>query len=44
MNAVKVKKGEIEVGLDIDPEKGAADSGDLESCGAADSAVWLVDD
>jgi Cdc6-like AAA superfamily ATPase len=31
MNAVKVKKGEIEVGLDIDPEKGAADSGDLES-------------
>jgi hypothetical protein len=31
MNGVKVKLGEIEVGLDIDPEKGAADSGDLES-------------
>jgi hypothetical protein len=31
MNGVKVTLGEIEVGLDIDPEKGAADSGDLES-------------
>lgn len=31
MNGVKLKVGEIEVGLDIDPEKGAADSGDLES-------------
>src|SRR5260370_25924323 len=31
MNGVKVKMGEIEVGLDIEPEKGAADSGDLES-------------
>jgi hypothetical protein len=31
MNGVKVKMAEIEVGLDIEPEKGAADSGDLES-------------
>jgi hypothetical protein len=31
MNGVKVSMGDIEVGLDIDPEKGAADSGDLES-------------
>jgi hypothetical protein len=31
MNGVKVKFGELEVGLDIDPEKGTADSGDLES-------------
>ncbi|MGD1019820.1 MAG: ATP-binding protein [Verrucomicrobiia bacterium] len=31
MDGVKVSMGEIEVGLDIDPEKGAADSGDLES-------------
>lgn len=31
MNGVKVTMGEIEVGLDIEPEKGAADSGDLES-------------
>jgi len=31
MNGVKVSLGGIEVGLDIDPEKGAADSGDLES-------------
>jgi hypothetical protein len=31
MNGVKVRLGEIEIGLDIDPEKGAADSGDLES-------------
>ncbi|MEI6467752.1 MAG: ATP-binding protein [Verrucomicrobiota bacterium] len=28
---VKVSLGDLEVGLDIDPEKGAADSGDLES-------------
>ena len=31
MNGVKVTMGGVEVGLDIDPEKGAADSGDLES-------------
>lgn len=31
MNGVKVSLGDIEVSLDIDPEKGAADSGDLES-------------
>ena len=31
MSGLKVKMGEIEIGLDIDPEKGAADSGDLES-------------
>ena len=31
MNGVKFKVGEIEVGLEIDAEKGAADSGDLES-------------
>ena len=31
MSGLKVKVGEIEVGLDIDPEKGVADSGDLES-------------
>jgi hypothetical protein len=31
MNGVNVKMGEIEVGLAIEPEKGAADSGDLES-------------
>jgi hypothetical protein len=31
MNGVKVTIGEIEFGLDIDPEKGAADSGDLEN-------------
>ena len=31
MNGVKLKMGDIEVGLDIEPEKGAADSGDLES-------------
>jgi hypothetical protein len=30
-NAVKLKYGEVEVGLDIDPEAGAADSGDLEA-------------
>jgi len=31
MNGVKVTMGDIEVGMDIEPEKGAADSGDLES-------------
>ncbi len=31
MDGVKVTLGDLEVGLDIDPEKGAADSGDLES-------------
>jgi hypothetical protein len=31
MHGVKMKFGEIEVGLDVEPEKGAADSGDLES-------------
>lgn len=31
MDGVKVTAGPIEIGLDIDPEKGAADSGDLES-------------
>jgi hypothetical protein len=30
-NTVKVKIGEVEVGLDIDPQKGTADSGDLDS-------------
>ncbi|MDL5054786.1 ATP-binding protein [Oscillatoria laete-virens NRMC-F 0139] len=31
MNGVKVSLGDLEVGLDIDPEKGAADSGDMEN-------------
>lgn len=31
MNGVKVTMGDIEVGLDIESEKGVADSGDLES-------------
>jgi hypothetical protein len=31
MGGFKVKLGEVEVGLDIEPEKGTADSGDLES-------------
>jgi hypothetical protein len=31
MNGVKTKIGEVEVSLDIDPETGAADSGDLEA-------------
>ncbi len=31
INGVKVTMGGVEVGLDIEPEKGAADSGDLES-------------
>lgn len=30
-NSIRVKYGEVEVGLDIDPETGTADSGDLES-------------
>ena len=30
VGALKVTVGEISIGLDIDPEKGAADSGDLE--------------
>jgi hypothetical protein len=30
LGALKVKYGEVEVGLDVDPERGAADSGDLE--------------
>ncbi len=29
--AVSVKYGEVEIGLDIDPERGSADSGDIES-------------
>ena len=31
LNGVKVTVGEVEIGMDIDPEKGAADSGHLES-------------
>ena len=31
VGAIKLKVGELEVGLDIDPEKGTADSGDLEA-------------
>ena len=31
MDGVKVALGDLEIALDIDPEKGAADSGDLES-------------
>jgi hypothetical protein len=31
MEGVKVSLGDIEIGLDIDPEKGVADSGDLET-------------
>jgi hypothetical protein len=31
MKGVKLSLGNIEIGLDIDPENGAADSGDLES-------------
>ena len=31
MNGIKVTMGNIEIGLDIDSEKGVADSGDLES-------------
>lgn len=29
--AIKVKYGEVEIGLDIDPERGVGDSGDIES-------------
>lgn len=38
IGGVKFKLGEVEVGLDIDPEKGTADSGDLE----ADLAALFV--
>ncbi len=31
MGALKVKVSEVELGLDIDPQKGTADSGDLET-------------
>jgi len=31
LDGVKVKVGDIEIGLDIEPEQGTADSGDLES-------------
>lgn len=31
ITGVKVSLGDLEIGLDIDPEKGVADSGDLES-------------
>jgi AAA ATPase domain len=31
MNGVKTKIGEVEISLDIDPETGAADSGDIEA-------------
>ncbi|MBI1397818.1 MAG: AAA family ATPase [Betaproteobacteria bacterium] len=31
VGAIKVKVADFEIGLDIDPEKGAADSGDLEA-------------
>lgn len=30
LNGIKVSMGDVEIGLDIEPEKGAADSGDLE--------------
>ncbi len=30
LGGLKVKVGELEIGLDIDPETGAADSGDVE--------------
>jgi hypothetical protein len=30
VSAIKVKVGEVDIGLDIEPEKGSADSGDLE--------------
>lgn len=30
-SSLKVKYGEVEVGLDIDPERGTSDSGDIES-------------
>ncbi len=31
VGAIKLKVAEVEVGIDIDPERGAADSGDLEA-------------
>jgi hypothetical protein len=31
ISAIKVKMGNLELGLDIEPERGAADSGDIES-------------
>lgn len=31
VGAIKVRVGEVDIGLDIDPERGTADSGDLES-------------
>lgn len=31
LSGIKVTVGEVEIGLDIDPEQGAADSGDLEA-------------
>jgi AAA ATPase-like protein len=31
ISAMKVKFGDVEVGLDVDPERGLADSGDLEA-------------
>lgn len=31
LNGVKVKYGDIELGMDVDPERGSADSGDLEA-------------
>lgn len=31
VSGIKIKVSEIEIGLDIDPERGAADSGDLEA-------------
>lgn len=31
MGSIKVTVGDVEIGLDIDPEKGTADSGDLET-------------
>lgn len=31
ITAIKIKVGDIEIGLDIEPERGAADSGDIES-------------
>ncbi|MBX3457211.1 MAG: ATP-binding protein [Candidatus Paracaedibacteraceae bacterium] len=30
VSAIKIKLGEVELGLDIDPEKGIADTGDIE--------------
>ncbi len=30
LSGIKIKVGEVEMGIDVDPEKGTADSGDLE--------------